>query len=105
MSDLNQSALKKHALKCSKEVRNGRFTRVGADFLDELNADVEAIVRDLRNVRFPIQVNGTVPSDESFVTGPLLEKMREALNQAVARLVQNKVQKQPSVGTTLGRTR
>lgn len=104
MSDLNQSALKKHALVCSKTVRGGRFTRVGQDFLNEVNSEVEALVRDLRNNRFPIQVNGAVATEESFVTGALLDKVKDALNQAIARIIQQRVQRQPSVGQTLGRT-
>lgn len=105
MSDLNQSAIRKHALACSKAHRNDRFSRVGQDFLDEVNADVEAIIRDLMHTRFPVQINAALVTDESFVTGPLLEKLREAVNAAVSRLIQNKVAKQPSVGCTLGRTR
>jgi hypothetical protein len=105
MSDLNQSAIRKHALACAQAHRNGRFTRVGQDFMDEVNAEVEAIVRDLAHTRFPTQIHAPLESPEQFVTGPLLEKVREALNSAIARLIQNKVGKQPSVGCTLGRTR
>jgi hypothetical protein len=39
------------------------------------------------------------------VTGALLDKIGVELNRAVCRLIQNKVQKQPSCGVTLGRTR
>lgn len=105
MSDLNQSAIKKHALVCSKAHKCGKFTRVGQDFLDEVNAEVEALVRDLRNTRFPSGMHDPLSTDESFVTGPLLEKVRQALNAAIGRIVQSKVSKQPSVGVTLGRTR
>lgn len=105
MSDLNQSAIKKHALVCSKTHRGGRFTRVGQDFLDEVNAEVEAFVRDLAHNRFPTQHHDPLVTPERFVTGPLLDKIEEALNKAIGRLVQSKVSKQPSVGVTLGRTR
>lgn len=104
MSDLNESALKRHALECSKANRSGRFTRVGADFIQEIESEVEALVRDLRNNRFPVQVNSVVPTDENFVKEALLEKVKDALNQAIARIIQQRVQRQPSVGTTLGRT-
>lgn len=105
MGDINISALKKHALACSKAHRNNRFTRVGSDFIEEVCVDVEAIIRELHHTRFPVQIHEALTTKEGFVTGPLLEKVRTALNAAVARLVQNKVAKQPSVGTTLGRTR
>lgn len=104
MSDINQSALKKHALACSKAHRGGKFTRVGSEFLQEIDAEVEALIRDLRNQRFPVQLHEPLPTDEKFVTGALLEKVRDALNQAIGRIVQQRVQRQPSVGTTLSRT-
>lgn len=105
MSDLNQSAIKAHALVCSEKHRAGRFTRVGQDFLDEINAEVEAVVRDLKFNRFPQGMHDVLPTEKTFVTGALLEKIREALDAAVARMIQSKVGKQPSVGRTLGRTR
>lgn len=105
MGDINISAIKKHALACSKAHRNNRFTRVGQDFIGEVCIDVEGIIREFHYTRFPVQIHEALPPEEGFVTGPLLEKVRAALNAAIARLVQNKVGKQPSVGTTLGRTR
>lgn len=104
MSDINQSAVKKHALACSKAHRAGKFTRVGQDFLTEIGSEVEAFVRELRNTRFPVQMHEPLATDEKFVTGALLEKVKEALNQAIGRIIQQRVQRQPSVGTTLGRT-
>lgn len=105
MSDLNQSAIRKHALDCSAKTRGGKFTRVGQDFLDEVEAEVEALVREIRN-KYPISgFHPEVITDEGFVTGPLLERIREPLNRAIARLIQNKIGKQPSVGCTAGRTR
>lgn len=105
MGDLNISAIKGHALACSKAHRASRFTRVGADFLSEIEAEVEAVVRDLQFNRFPQGMNDVLPTERTFVTGALLEKIREALDAAVARMIQSKVGKQPSVGRTLGRTR
>lgn len=104
MSDLNISAVKKHALACSVANRGAKFSRVGQDFIDEVCAEVEALVREL-NVRFPVKERDIVCTPEVFVTGPLLEKLRDPLNAAIARIIQNKVQRQPSVGVTLGRTR
>lgn len=105
MSELNISATKKYALKCSAAKRAGKFTRVGGEFLAELEADVESVIRDLRNSRFPIPEGEQVPTEENLVTGAMVEKLRDALNCAVARIIQAKVQRQPSVGSTLGRTR
>ena len=49
---LNETAIRDHALRCSARFKCNRFTRVGQDFLDEVQADVEAMVRELRN-KFP----------------------------------------------------
>lgn len=101
MSELNQSAIKKHALACSKAHRANRFTRVGQDFLDAVNSEVEALVRDLRNTRFPVPMNAPLPTEENFVKEALLEKVKDALNQAIGRIIQAKVQRQPTCGITL----
>jgi hypothetical protein len=103
MSDQNNTAHKKHALACSEACKRGKFTRVGADFVSEVEADVEAIVRKFRN-EVPL-TQSAVPTDETFVTGALAEKLKEALNEIVARVIQNKMCRQPSVGVTAGRTR
>lgn len=103
MSDLIQSSLKKHALACSVAHKRGRFTRVGSDFLEEVEADVEAIVREL-NAKVPLTLDA-VATEEVFVTGAMVEKLKTAMNGVVARVIQNKIARQPSVGCTAGRTR
>lgn len=103
MSNLNISALKKHALACSVARKNGRFTRVGQDFLDEVEADVEALVRKTLATGF--MAEASVKTEDTFVTGALVDRLKEVLNTAVAQIIENKVARQPSVGVTLGRTR
>jgi len=105
---LNESAIREHALECSAKYRAGKFTRVGEDFINEVKADVECLVRELRN-KYPT-LHPALHSDEvdvgyRFVTGLLIQKFQEELERAIGRLIQNKVQKQPTVGKTLGRTR
>jgi hypothetical protein len=102
----NRSAVKDHALKCSKEKRAGKFTRVGSDFFDEIEADVETFVREIR-VKYHLEPSERVQPDETalFVTGDLLDKVRDELNAMLPRMVQRKVQRQPSCGVTIGRTR
>ena len=101
---LNESAIHSHALKCSARYRANRFTRVGQDFVDEVKADVEAMVRDLRG-KYPTFHEPLEPEESSFVTGLLSDKVMIEWNRTVARLIQNKVQRHPSCGKTLGRTR
>lgn len=103
---LNESALRAHALKCSEKFKGGRFTRVGQDFLDEVSADVEALIRSLRSQHQPRVFEALEPETElSCVTGALSVKVMTELNRLICRMIQNKVERQPSCGKTLGRTR
>jgi hypothetical protein len=104
--NLNESAIRHHALACSAKFRNGRFTRVGQDFLDEVAADVEALVRAMRN-QHPIMGFDALEPDENTgcVTGLLSAKVAMELNRLVCRIIQQKVHRQPSAGKTLSRTR
>ena len=110
---LNESAIRSHALKCSQKYRAGRFTRVSEDFIDEVKADVEAFLRGLRlthpTLHPPVSREGihmdSLTLEYTFATGAFYDKLSPILNDAIARIVQNKVQRQPSCGKTLGRTR
>lgn len=108
MSDLrlfNRAAVKEHALKCSKEKRAGKFTRVGEDFFEEMEAGIEAIVREALAKAFIDPCDLVQPAVcAKFATGVLLERMGDALNAAIPRMIQKKVQRQPSCGCTIGRT-
>lgn len=101
---LNESGVHKHALACSKAFRNGRFERVGQDFQDEVRSDVEAFLRELRN-KWPTSLHEPLSEDSSCATGVLADKVMFEVENAIARLIQNKVQKQPSCGVTLRATR
>jgi hypothetical protein len=103
---LNETAIRDHALRCSARFKCNRFTRVGQDFLDEVSADVEAMVRELRN-KYPTRIFEPLEPDEntSCVCGSLRDKLAAEVNRAICRLIQLKVQSQPSCGKTLGRTR
>jgi hypothetical protein len=102
---LNESAINEYALLCSKLYRAGKFTRVGSDFREEVYTDVECIIRKLRN-EFRETLHPPVEIPKSgFVKGAVLDKIRAELNLTIGRCIQNKVQRQPTVGCTLGRTR
>jgi hypothetical protein len=101
---LNESAIRSHALRCSASFRANKFTRVGEDFLDEVKADVEAVLRELRN-KVPSHMHEPLSQDECFATGLLQERLTNVFNDLVGRIIQNKVQRQPSCGKTLSRTR
>lgn len=105
MRYLNESAIKSHALECSKQCRGGKFTRVGQPFIDEVIADVENIVRDIKCRGQRETLHPQVAIESEFVTGALMEKIRAVLNDRIAKMIQNKIQAQPSLGCTAGRTR
>ena len=93
---LNESAINEYALLCSKLYRAGKFTRVGKDFRDEVYTDVE--------YRETLHPPVTIP-ESGFVKGVVLDKIKAELNLTIGRCIQSKVQRQPTVGCTLGRTR
>lgn len=100
---LNMTAIKDHALKCSKETRNGKFDRVSQTFLDLVEADIETIVRGLGNA-CPVQ-DGVRPvaidAHNVFVTGAMADKLGILVHEAIARLIQRRVHRHPTVGKTL----
>lgn len=104
---LNESAIHEYALRCSKQFKAGKFTRVSQDFIDEVKADVEAWVRAIRKQWSTFSPFEGEPEGGqlAFTTGALCEKIMPELNDAVARLIKNKVWKHPSCGKTLGRSR
>lgn len=100
---LNESAIHQHALKCSATYRAGKFTRVGQDFMDEVKADVEAFIRELRN-KYPT-LHPALPLENTCITGALTDRVMGEINNVIGRIIQNKTQRQPSCGKTLSRTR
>lgn len=100
---LNTSAVKAHALKCSDTLRAGRFERVGTDFIDDIQAETEALVRKFNSMYLP-PIHPVVVAEGGavqFVTGLLLLRVRDALDQCIGRMIQSKVQRHPTVGVTL----
>ncbi len=113
-SALNQAAIAEFALRCSKTYRAGKFTRVGQDFKDEVVADIECLLRDIR-AKYPTLhtalgqgrdiADMTGPDNVNIVKGSFVDHLETIVNQYICRIIQNKVQRQPTVGCTLGRTR
>lgn len=77
---------------------------MGSDFIEEVEADVEAFVRRLQ-IQNESKVHPPLVPTSTLTTGALVERVGEELNLMIARMIQNKVQSQPTVGCTLGRTR
>lgn len=101
MRYLNVSAIKTHALKCSQELRAGKFERVGQSFVNDVQAEAERLVREI-NSKFQPPVHPVVDSGGfAFVTGAFMDRTQAILDAAVARIIQAKVQRHPSTGKTL----
>jgi hypothetical protein len=102
----NESAIRTHALRCSAKFRAGKFKRVGQDFVDEVLTDIQCMLRAMR-VQSKTTMHDQLEPDENtcFITGVLRAKLDIEMNRIIARIIQNKVQRQPSVGQTLGATR
>lgn len=93
--------MKAHALKCSAELRAGKFERVGDEFFVGIQAQLEGLVHTI-NGKFVSSHHkdlpgGTVP----YVSGEFLARVRFALDAAVVRAIQRAVESHPSVGKTL----
>lgn len=100
---INRSAVHEHALRCSKAFRAGKFTRVGEAFIDEVEADVERLVREIVN-KYPVDNLVEASPNTSFATGYLMDKTREVLDLVIAKMIQRKVRAHPSMGCTLQNT-
>lgn len=99
---MNRAAAKRHALKCSREHRAGKFNRVSEPYLLAVEADLDTLVRQIRNFSpIPYGFQFTEPEAANFVTGYLVDKIKDELNAAVARIIQRRVHRHPSLGKTL----
>jgi hypothetical protein len=98
---LNKSAIHEFALKCSKERRAGKFTRVSESFQDSVEADVETLIRAVNAMAALPAGFEPVTVESRFITGYLMEKVEVAINDAVARIIQKHVHRHPTLGKTL----
>jgi|SRR5579859_59520 len=101
---LNESAIREHALACSKKFRAGKFTRVGQDFITETLTDVECLIRNIRNNN-PVTLDEPLETELRFTTGALMDRLEPELNRLIGRIIQNKIKRQPTVGCTARATR
>lgn len=100
---MNVKSVKAFALECSEKTRAGKFTRVGQEFLDEVETGLEVLVRTINGLQ-PVETTVEAPEDMTFVSGQFMKKMQVAVNAAVARMIQTKVRRHPTVGKTLVNT-
>lgn len=93
----NRSAIKRHALKVSNETRAGKFQRVSSEFFINVEAMIEAKIRDLRKEYLAFNGNGVdVTPGDQFLTGEGKAKLYEAFNIWVA----NEIHRQTKIVRT-----
>lgn len=99
------SSVKEYALACSKAHRAGKFKRVSQEFLDDIEAEVDCLIRQIESkVREPLHPDPLSPGLEKslrVIPGYALDKAHERLEAAVRKIIRNKVQSTPSCGITL----
>lgn len=93
-SATNRSAVKVLALGFSKTERAGHFERVAGSFLDSVEADLQAVIRESGRGQ-------TETTHTGLVTGFAVNQAKEMLNRAVVAIVRGKVRRHPTVGITL----
>lgn len=100
-SIINRSAVKKYALKISKEKRAGKFTRVSEEFLTQVEADLDSSIRQLAMMAHDSSMTDPEAGADWFITGQALKKTEERLNILARVIVHRKVMRHPTVGCTL----
>jgi hypothetical protein len=99
------SSVKEYALACSKANRAGKFKRVSQEFLDDIEAEVDCILRQIESkVREPLHAPppGLGLADSlRCITGFAAEAAHKRLEAAIRKIILNKVQSTPSCGQTL----
>lgn len=99
-SIINRSAVKNYALLCSAKIRAGKFTRVSSEFLDDVEAKLEAAIRGMSSCPESEDVVPE-PGADWFINGRTLKKAEEKLNYVAQKIILGKVRQHPSVGKTL----
>ena len=97
-----ESHAREFFLWCSKANRAGKFKRVSEESLDDVNALVDSIVRQVES-KIPTPLHPLPPTPESYrlISAYAMEQVRDRLEAAVRKVIANKVQSTPSKGITL----
>ena len=89
----NRAAMRRHALKVSKQSRSGKFTRVSEEFLNDRQAAIECAFRRLL-AEVPNAPLGQVDSgDEKFLTGEGRRQLVANFNRWIANEIHSAVNK------------
>lgn len=104
MSDsfIIESHAREYLLMCSKANRADKFRRVSEETLNEVNALVDSVVRQVESkIPAPLHALPQTPESYRIISAYAMDKVRDRLEAAVRKLIANKVQSTPSKGITL----
>jgi hypothetical protein len=96
-----ESNVRTYFLACSKQNRANKFKRVSQERLDEVEAEVDCIIRQIESkIREPLH---SLPPDDDLrlITGFAAERALARLEKAIRKIICNKTQSTPSCGITL----
>jgi hypothetical protein len=96
---LKRALVKRHALACSQTFRRGKFTRVGQDFIDEVQGEFDSLLR-----QFVLPLTDDTPpppAPAGLLSREARAKVIESAELLAARLIERKVRRHPAMGKTL----
>lgn len=96
---INRSAVKKYALEVSRRKRAGKFTRVSADFLNDVEAALDSAIRGIDSGSYGEII--TPAPGTKFMTGLAGRKAAIKLDLLAVKIIDSKVMRHPSLGCTL----
>jgi len=97
-----ESNVREYALACSKANRAGKFKRVSQEFLDDVEAEIDCLLRQIESkVREPLHDGPADYGDLRLIYGMTADLAHRRLEAAVRKIIRNKVQGTPSCGITL----
>jgi hypothetical protein len=99
-ADFVRSAIRQHALDVSTKTRNGKFSRVSQEFVQDIIAEIEGKLATLRTPPSNAEVFGAVEPEVEFLTGAGKKKLAKCFNTWVASTIYRKVQA-ARIGKTL----
>jgi len=107
LSPTRRCLVKRFAKLCSVTIRKSKFNRVSDDFLDGVSAEVEKLRREIAakhgTVVFPDILdskNNACPTP-AFLSPQERKAILREIEFMIARTIQRKVERHPSVGKTL----
>lgn len=106
---INESAVKRLALKCSKESRAAKFKRVGSSFYSRINAQVpHVLAAELEKEEVPFYIKKTEVKklaqrmvEEKGIKRKLDGATFKKVNDRIREIIAGEVQRHPSIGKTL----